>query len=582
MRRLMPADGKLSVADILREDSLNLRLVGGARGVEGEVKGIHISEIPDPTPWLSPGDVLLTTGIAIYEDPDLQVELVRRLAGAGMAALGLAEGIYLHSTPPEVRAEADSLGLPVFVVPLGVPFKAITSLVFNSLHSASFYQLRRSLTVQDRLLALLLEDRGLDHLVSSVAMLLSTSVIVFDSVGRVVSQAHARTRVTPHLRELVWNVYLAEGCQRRPGTCGLEIGPHQILLEEICLGERVEQILCFIYPRGEGLTEMSRVIMEYVRKLLTLELHRSREEVLLRMRMRASLLDDIISGAAAPESLLDRLANFRFSRGAPLVLLVCDVDRFANAAVANAPGDAGTIEAEERIQQLKSNFKESVDAFFSSRRLPFLSLTKSDSVIALVQPSITDPVSLRALGSDLRAHVAEHPPHLPTYIGFSEVIAGLGQGPRALVQAWEAAATATGEKGGHVGLFSELGVGVRALENQPAEWLESLVRLSLGPLLALEDERGEHLLESLQTYLEANRNVVRSAEVLYVHPNTLRNRLHKVEEILACSLDDTKTLVDLSLGFESLRILRRKRAEGGLSSRPRTDLPASPRGDSGL
>jgi PucR family transcriptional regulator, purine catabolism regulatory protein len=546
--------GTLTVADLLREDSLKLRLVGGASGVSAEVKGVHISEIPDPTPWLSPGDVLLSTGISVRGDLELQMALVRRLADAGVVALGLAEGIYLEHAPAELCAEADRLELPLFEVPLDVPFKAITSLVFNSLHSASFYQMRRSLSVQDRLLALLLEDRGLDHLVSSVAMLLSTSVIVFDSLGRVVAQAHARTRVTPHLRELVWNVYLAEGCRPRPGLCGLEIGPHQVFLEEVCLGGRPEQILCFIYPRGERVTEMARVIMEYARKILALELHRSQEEVLVQMRMRAGLLDDLLSGAGSRDALSERLANFRFSRDAGLVLLVCDVARLAVR-----PHGGGGFEAEERLQQLKTHFKESVDSFFSTRRLPFLSLMKSDSVVVLTQPASSGGSEIRTLAEELRAHAAENPPHLATTIGVGEPFDDVSQGVRSFCQAREAVEAGRLRDGSGVILFSDLGPRFRVLENQPPDWLESLTRQALGPLLDRGDER-DQLLQSLQEYLEGNRNVVKASRALFVHPNTLRNRLRKIEELLARSLDDTTTLVDLSLGIEALRILERRRS----------------------
>jgi PucR family transcriptional regulator, purine catabolism regulatory protein len=548
--------GTLTVADLLREESLKLRLVAGASGTAAEVKGVHISEIPDPTPWLSPGDVLLTTGLSVRAELHLQVELVRRLAGAGVVALGVAEGIYLQCTPPEVRAEADGRGLPLFEVPLDIPFKAITSLVFNSLHSASFYQLRRSLSVQDRLLALLLEDRGLDHLVSSVAMLLSSSVIVFDSLGQAVSQAHARTRVTPHLRELVWNVYLSEGCRRQPGLCGLEIGPHQVFIEEICLGGRAEQILVFIYPRGEGVTEMARVIMEYARKILSLELHRSREEVLVQTRMRGGLLDDILSGLGSQDSLSERLANFRFARGGALVLVVCDLDRFT----ARLEGDRG-FEAEERLQLLKTHHKESVDSFFSAQRLPFLSLAKSDSILVLLQPPSAAASDLRTLGQELRAHVAENPPHLSTTIGVSDAFEDVSVGPRAFSQAREAVEGGRLQEGAPVVLFSDLGPRLRALENHSPEWLDSLARQAFGALLDREDER-DHLLESLQAYLESNRSVAKAAQLLYVHPNTLRNRLRKVEELVGRSLEDTATLVDLSLGFEALRILSRLRAAG--------------------
>jgi DNA-binding PucR family transcriptional regulator len=165
--------------------------------------------------------------------------------------------------------------------------------------------------------------------------------------------------------------------------------------------------------------------------------------------------------------------------------------------------------------------------------------------------------ALRELGSGLRLHVAEKPPHLSASVGVSEPFRDLEKGPSAFRQAREAAEMASLRPPGGVALFADLGPHVRALENQPADWLESLARQALGPLLERQEEK-DHLLASLNVYVDCNRNVVKAADALFVHPNTLRNRLRKVEELLGRSLEETRTLVDLSLGFEALRILGRK------------------------
>jgi purine catabolism regulator len=72
----------LAVRDLLRD--LDVRLVGGEAGVDNAVRWVHISEIVDPTPWLSGGELLLTTGLQL-ERPEIQREYVARLAGHGLS-----------------------------------------------------------------------------------------------------------------------------------------------------------------------------------------------------------------------------------------------------------------------------------------------------------------------------------------------------------------------------------------------------------------------------------------------------------------------------------------------------------------
>ena len=67
----------LALRDLLRD--LDVRLVAGEAGVDSAVRWVHISEIVDPTPWLSGGELLLTTGLQL-ERPDTQREYLARLA----------------------------------------------------------------------------------------------------------------------------------------------------------------------------------------------------------------------------------------------------------------------------------------------------------------------------------------------------------------------------------------------------------------------------------------------------------------------------------------------------------------------
>ena len=51
----------LTVQSLL--DELDLDLVAGSSAAESPVRWVHISELEDPTPWLSGGELMLTTGI---------------------------------------------------------------------------------------------------------------------------------------------------------------------------------------------------------------------------------------------------------------------------------------------------------------------------------------------------------------------------------------------------------------------------------------------------------------------------------------------------------------------------------------
>ena len=53
----------LPLGDLIRD--LDVRLVAGEAGLDTPVRWVHISELEDPTPWLSGGELLLTTGLQL-------------------------------------------------------------------------------------------------------------------------------------------------------------------------------------------------------------------------------------------------------------------------------------------------------------------------------------------------------------------------------------------------------------------------------------------------------------------------------------------------------------------------------------
>ena len=91
----------LPLGDLIRD--LDVRLVAGEAGLENAVRWVHISELEDPTPWLSGGELLLTTGMGLL-DAEGQREYVQRLAGHGLAGLGLGTGFAHESVPEALRA----------------------------------------------------------------------------------------------------------------------------------------------------------------------------------------------------------------------------------------------------------------------------------------------------------------------------------------------------------------------------------------------------------------------------------------------------------------------------------------------
>ncbi|MGP8297260.1 PucR family transcriptional regulator [Streptomyces inhibens] len=97
---------------------------------------------------------------------------------------------------------------------------------------------------------------------------------------------------------------------------------------------------------------------------------------------------------------------------------------------------------------------------------------------------------------------------------------------------------------GLVGAFTRDELGLRATVVAMPDVGEQLVRLRLAPL-AERGEDGAQLEEAAAAYLRQGLRLEAAARTLYVHPNTLRNRLRRFEEITGSSLRDPADLAEI-------------------------------------
>jgi purine catabolism regulator len=133
-----------------------------------------------------------------------------------------------------------------------------------------------------------------------------------------------------------------------------------------------------------------------------------------------------------------------------------------------------------------------------------------------------------------------------------------GRGPehvkRALTEATDAVTVAGAlEAHGRVLFYSDMGA-YRYLVNLvgtggPRDHL----REAVDRLVAYDEDRGSHLLATLEAYLEHGRSTTATSRLLIIHVNTLRQRLQRVEELTGLDLAG-EDLLALHLAIKLARL----------------------------
>ena len=152
-------------------------------------------------------------------------------------------------------------------------------------------------------------------------------------------------------------------------------------------------------------------------------------------------------------------------------------------------------------------------------------------------------------------------------IGHSEILSGADGARRGVREAADAAriAQALQPGGGSLG-YGELGAYRYLAHIAPEDMPDDRHGRAVAELLDYDGRRGSALVPTLERYLSSGRNVAVTARELIVHPNTLRQRLDRIEALTELSLADEDLLsLELALKLARLRGMPPAGAQGGHS-----------------
>lgn len=93
-----------------------------------------------------------------------------------------------------------------------------------------------------------------------------------------------------------------------------------------------------------------------------------------------------------------------------------------------------------------------------------------------------------------------------------------------------------------------------AISEDPSE-LQRFFDETVAPLIAYDDQYETELVKTLETFLDEDANVARTAERLFTHRHTIRYRLERVRELTGLDVGSTEGRERLGLGLKAMRVL---------------------------
>jgi DNA-binding PucR family transcriptional regulator len=516
----------LTLRGLLADPALELRLlVPGPEGaLDAEVLWVHNTELADPSRYLRERELVLTNGL--WLDTAEPAGFVAGVQRAGAAGIVFGLRAERPSTPEALVAACRDVGVPLLEISVDVPFTAVTRA------AAATYAAERQETLVglvrrgNALAAAISHGAGASGVLAVLRRDHDLPLAVVDRMGRVLGAAGAE--LDPEQAATA-----AQALARRPRPLEVDLGAtiRATIYPVGAVGDVDAALLC-LRPVTE-LDRGERDALEQAARFLSLEVARQQTVQAIEQRFASELLDMVLSGAHRAAEVPGRLRAFGVDPDAPLA--VCAVA--LRAGDPHAPTLPGMVEA--------------ITDFFLAETLPAVVAGGSQDVVAVL-PWRRAPAELPALATRLVAALGPRfPGHAPV-VGIGDAVASAAELRRPLAQAREAVRVLRGRRGGpDVTTFADLGGYRLLLGLQDPEQLTRFAESVLGPLRAHDRRRGGELEATLRAFLDHDGHWAATAEALYVHVNTLRNRLAKIAELTGRDVGRTADRVDLFLALEA-------------------------------
>ncbi|MBM4763516.1 helix-turn-helix domain-containing protein [Bacillus sp. B15-48] len=143
-----------------------------------------------------------------------------------------------------------------------------------------------------------------------------------------------------------------------------------------------------------------------------------------------------------------------------------------------------------------------------------------------------------------------------SYLGERSLTVGIGRiydRPTELFRSYQEAKVAKILVANHqhdeVVFFSDIGL-MKLLYNHDFQELKEFEYDILGELEKIDQQSEMSLLDTIEGYIKNNCDLKKASEAMFLHRNTLRYRLNKIEELLQVDLSDLQTIINFAVAFK--------------------------------
>jgi Purine catabolism regulatory protein-like family. len=512
------------------------RLAGGSLGLDREIASANITDSPDIANWVRSNQLLLTTAYHFKDNPEGLIPLLYQLNDRQCAGLAIKTKRYVDVLPPGLVEAADSLRFPLIELPNNMLLGDVLNQILEHVLNDRQFELQRTLDVHRRFSDLFLRGASMSDISQTLASLVKRPVLILNAMRMPAGYSDSLRRriettdLAGQARGLIRSLPFAEG-----GWTSVPLNDEETLIVyPVDVAGLRKGYICVLNSAASVEATLNMMPLEQASYIVAYE--HMRQEALkegekrLRRLFFSDWLDDRLGQAEAKR----RCESYGIADGNPHLVAVCCADPSREGKLASS--DA------ERAHQ-SEQWLERLGKLAEELPVPLLAELKAKYVVLLIRLPDTDATSYdeaeyTSLLKQLQSRLEDFFPEQRFSFGMSNRVSQLDKFPSAYQEARQALESGYSfRKSNFIQTYRTQQV-TELLRSIPDKKLADFYYSSLLHFIQPDLPEHQELLKTLDVYLNCECSIAETAKLMFLHRNTVQNRINRCESLLQFSTRD--------------------------------------------
>ncbi|WP_461206167.1 PucR family transcriptional regulator [Clostridium sp. DL1XJH146] len=265
---------------------------------------------------------------------------------------------------------------------------------------------------------------------------------------------------------------------------------------------------------------------------------------------QANLLGEILfSNFNSENSFIEQAYRLDFDISNSNLIGILEIADFGCSIEKKSFSDKSIIiNIQNRIQKIVYNM-------FLRSNIKVITIQKNYSIIFMLSMETMDKIEISRIFREIKGEVNNRIDKLNIIMGVGSLYNSSFKMKDSLEEAKEAILIARSKlEGLGIEFYEDLGIYKFILNITDKNLCTRYFDEVLGLLIEYDNMNKSNMLETLETFLKENCNIAIASQKLFIHKNSLRYRIQKIEEILKCDLNRLDDCIKLDFAFKIYRI----------------------------